>query len=150
MNNDNNNYYAIFGDIGKAIAELRQHSGLTVEQAAAAIEKNAIRVEAIERGRRINSTVELCNIVEALGGRLAIIPTENEQDPHCQFIELEESTIDDYLVHLCDEYPEIKKGDKIPTWEELINSLTLHPAGQKTPPTTKPPHQPKTHQPKIK
>ena len=89
-NKTNSNYYAIFGDIGKAIAELRQHYGLSVEDAAAAIEKNAIRVEAIERGRRINSTVELCNIVEALGGRLAIIPTENEQDPHCQFIELED------------------------------------------------------------
>ena len=60
----------IFVHIGHSMTELRQYHGLTLEEAAA----------------RANLTDK--KLIEALGGRLAIVPEEDPDDPHCQFVEL--------------------------------------------------------------
>ena len=80
-------------DTARAIAELRQHHGLTIEQAAERADYEPDKLAAVEAGKLPHNIHNVARIVEALGGRLAIIPQENEQDPHCQFIELEESTM---------------------------------------------------------
>ena len=82
-------FRAIYNDISKAIADLRQHSGLSLEEAAQRIGMQPDKLEAIERGQRIRSTVPLVHIVESLGARLVVVPEESKDDPHCQFIEFE-------------------------------------------------------------
>ena len=80
----------VFADLGSSIQQLRHHHGLTVEQAAEQAELTPTRLEAIERGRLTTNLNTLTDHVERLGGRLAIIPEEHPDDPHCQFIEFEE------------------------------------------------------------
>lgn len=77
-------------DTGKAIAALRQHRGLSIKEAAAAADMTDKKLEAIERGNLPHNVHNLARIVEAMQGRLAIIPQESPDDPHCQFIELED------------------------------------------------------------
>ena len=79
-------FRAIYSDISKAIADLRQHSGLSLEEAAQRIGMQPDKLEAIERGQRIRSTVPLVHIVETLGGRLTIIPTDNPGVVHIEFM----------------------------------------------------------------
>ena len=81
---------AVFNDVAAAITEFRQYRRLTVEEAAQKIGMPVKKLEAIERGTFFNNTPALCRIVEAMQGRLAIIPQESPDDPHCQFIELED------------------------------------------------------------
>lgn len=86
---DGADFNGIYRDLGQAVAELRQHSGLTLEQAAARVGMEPEKLQAFETGKRLRSTAPLCHIVERLGGRLAIVPEEHPDDPHCQFIEFE-------------------------------------------------------------
>lgn len=79
----------VFADLGHSIQQLRQHHGLTVEQAAERIETTPAKIAAIERGTMYNNLNKVSRIVEALRGRLAIVPEESPDDPHCQFIEFE-------------------------------------------------------------
>ena len=79
----------VFADLGCSIQQLRHHHGLTVEQAAERIETTPAKVAAIERGTMYNNLNKVCRIVEAIGGRLVIVPEESKDDPHCQFIEFE-------------------------------------------------------------
>lgn len=79
----------VFRDLGIAIQQLREHNGLTIEQAAILLETTPLKVAAIERGSLYNNINELARIVESIGGKLLIAPVENVDDPHCQFIEFE-------------------------------------------------------------
>ena len=94
MNNqaqDNDNYrWDVNHDTGRAIAQLRQRRGLTAEQAATAAETTETKILAIERGNLPHNVHNLARIVEAMGGRLAIVPEETPDDPHCQFIEFDD------------------------------------------------------------
>ena len=83
-------FYAVINDIGNSLKDLREYRGLTVEQAAEQAELTPTRLEAIERGRLTTNLNTLTDLVERLGGRLAIIPEEHPDDPHCQFIEFED------------------------------------------------------------
>lgn len=78
----------IFVHIGHSITELRQYHGLTLEEAAARANLTDKKLAAIERGVLYNNINHIVKIIEALGGRLAIVPEENPDDPHCQFVEL--------------------------------------------------------------
>lgn len=80
----------VFADLGHSIQQLRQYHGLTIEQAAERIEDTPAKIAAIERGTMYNNVNKVARIVEAIGGRLAIVPEESPNDPHCQFIELED------------------------------------------------------------
>ena len=80
----------VFADLGSSIQHLRHHHGLTVEQAAEAADTTPAKYAAIERGTMYNNLNTVCKYVEAMQGRLAIIPQESPDDPHCQFIELED------------------------------------------------------------
>ena len=80
----------VFADLGHSIQQLRQHHGLTVEQAADAADTTPAKFTAIERGTMYNNINKVCRIVEAIGGRLAVVPEESPNDPHCQFIEFED------------------------------------------------------------
>ena len=82
-------FYAVINDIGTSLRDLREYRGLTVEQAAEQAELTPTRLEAIERGRLTTNLNTLTDQVERLGGRLAIVPEETPDDPHCQFIEFE-------------------------------------------------------------
>jgi transcriptional regulator with XRE-family HTH domain len=82
-------FNGIYRDLGQSVSDLRQHSGLTIEQAADRIGMAPEKLQAFETGKRLRSTAPLCYIVEALRGRLAIVPEETPDDPHCQFIEFE-------------------------------------------------------------
>lgn len=82
-------FNGIYRDLGQAVSDLRQHNGLTIEQAADRIGMAPEKLQAFETGKRLRSTAPLCHIVERLGGRLAIVPEESPDDPHCQFIEFE-------------------------------------------------------------
>lgn len=83
-------FYAVINDIGTALKDLREYRGLTVEQAAEQAELTPTRLYAIERGRLTTNLNTLTDHVERLGGRLAIVPEEHPDDPHCQFIEFED------------------------------------------------------------
>ena len=83
-------FNGIYRDLGQAVSDLRQHNGLTIEQAASRIGIAPDKLQAFETGKRLRSTAPLCHIVEQLRGRLAIIPEETPDDPHCQFIELDD------------------------------------------------------------
>ena len=82
-------FYAVINDIGTSLKDLRKYRGLTIEQAAEQAELTPTRLEAIERGRLTTNLNTLTDQVERLGGRLAIVPEETPDDPHCQFIEFE-------------------------------------------------------------
>lgn len=82
-------FYEVNNDIGRAYQELRKHQGLSVEQAAEKTGLTVKRIQAIERGALVQHLSALCNQIEAMGGRLAIVPAESTTDPHCQFIEFE-------------------------------------------------------------
>ena len=83
-------FYAVINDIGTSLKDLREYRGLTIEQAAEQAELTPTRLEAIERGRLTTNLNTLTDQVERLGGRLAIVPEETPDDPHCQFIEFDE------------------------------------------------------------
>ena len=76
--------------IGQSIQALRLHNELTVEQAAERSDLTEKRVAAMERGNLLHAPYLLARYAESIGGRLAIIPQESPDDPHCQFIELED------------------------------------------------------------
>lgn len=80
----------VFRDVASSITSLRQYRRMSIEDAAEQIGMPVKKLEAIERGTFFNNTPALCRIVEAMRGRLAIIPQESPDDPHCQFIELED------------------------------------------------------------
>ena len=75
-----------FKDVGQAMKELREHNGLTIEEAAERIGRTPGKVVAMEKGVLFNNVVNLCKTAEALGGRLAIMPTDNPGLKHCEFI----------------------------------------------------------------
>lgn len=81
---------AVFNDIAASIKALREHQGLTIEEAAQRTGLPIKKLEAIERGTFFNNNNQLAKLIEAIGGRLAIIPEETPDDHHCQFIELED------------------------------------------------------------
>ena len=83
-------FYAVINDIGTSLKDLREYRGLTIEEAAERAELTPTRLEAIERGRLTTNLNTLTDQVERLGGRLAIVPEETPDDPHCQFIEFDE------------------------------------------------------------
>jgi len=80
----------VFVDLGRSIQQLRQHHGITIEQAADMVGTTPAKLAAIERGTMYNNLNKVARIVEALGGRLAIVPAESEDEPHCQFIEFDD------------------------------------------------------------
>ena len=82
-------FYAVVNDMGNAVRGLREYKGLTTEQAAEKAGVTVKKLEAIERGRLTTNLNYICDIVEALGGRLAVVPEEHPTDPHIQFIEFE-------------------------------------------------------------
>jgi transcriptional regulator with XRE-family HTH domain len=94
MNNEQNpqeqHTREVFADLGHSLQQLRHHHGLTVEQAAEMVGTTPAKLAAIERGTMYNNLNKVARIVEALRGRLAIVPEETPDDPHCQFIELED------------------------------------------------------------
>lgn len=77
----------VFSDLGRAIANLRNHYKLTQSEAAAKLGITEKKMAAIERGTLYNNLDKVCKYVEILGGRIAIVPEEDERDPHCRFIE---------------------------------------------------------------
>jgi transcriptional regulator with XRE-family HTH domain len=77
----------VFADLGQSIQQLRQHHGLTVEEAANAADLTPAKLAAIERGTMYNNLNKVARIVEALHGRLAIVIEESPDDPHCKFLE---------------------------------------------------------------
>ena len=81
---------AVFNDIAASIKALREHQGLTIEEAAQRTGLPIKKLEAIERGTFFNNNNQLAKLIEAIGGRLAIVPDETPDDPHCQFIEFDE------------------------------------------------------------
>ena len=83
-------FYNTLADIGQAVRELREHKGRTIEEAAELSSFSVKRIAAIESGKLPADINVITRIVERLGGRLAIIPQESPDDPHCQFIELED------------------------------------------------------------
>ncbi len=83
-------FYEVITDIGHALADLRQYQGHTVEEAAEMSGFSAKRIAAIEAGKLTSDLNVITRIVERLGGRLAIVPEESPDDPHCQFIEFED------------------------------------------------------------
>lgn len=78
----------VFADLGQSIQQLRRYHGITPDEASEIIGTTPARLAAIERGTMYNNLNKVARIVEALQGRLAIVPEESPADPHCQFIEL--------------------------------------------------------------
>ncbi len=76
-------------DIGHSLYQLRQHRGITAEQFAAAANTTEDKVLNVESGKLPHNIHNLARLVEILGGRLAIVPAEKADDPHCQFIQSE-------------------------------------------------------------
>ena len=83
-------FRAVHAHIGQSIAALRQHNGWTIEEASARSGLTVKKIAALERGVLFNNVNALAKIVESLHGRIAIIPEESPDDPHCQFVELVE------------------------------------------------------------
>jgi len=83
-------FYEVIDDIGAALKGLREYHGLTIEEAAERADMTPAKVASIERGRLTTNLNTLTDQVERLGGRLAIVPEEHPDDPHCQFIEFED------------------------------------------------------------
>ena len=83
-------FRAIYNEISMTLKQLREYRGLTIEEAAKRIGMQPDKLEAIENGQRVRSTAPLVHIVESLGARLVVVPEESKNDPHCQFIELED------------------------------------------------------------
>lgn len=79
-------FRAIYNDISMTLKQLREYRGLTIEEAAKRIGMQPDKLEAIENGQRVRSTVPLVHIVETLGGRLTIIPTDNPGVVHIEFM----------------------------------------------------------------
>ena len=77
-------------DVAAAIRDLRTLRGLTVEQAADLMGITPARLASIERGNLPHNIHNLARLVEALHARLAIIPTTDPTQPHCQLIETNE------------------------------------------------------------
>ena len=77
-------------DTARALVELRQHQGITIEEAAQRADYTPDKLAAVEAGKLPHNIHNLARIVEAIGGRLAIVPEEHPDDPHCQFIEFED------------------------------------------------------------
>ena len=92
MNQEEKNQFMwkVNSDTGRALADLRQHRGMTLKQVAAASDYEPENIAAAEAGKLPHNVHNLARIVEAMQGRLAIIPQESPDDPHCQFIELED------------------------------------------------------------
>lgn len=83
-------FYDTIADIGHSLRQLREYQGRTIDEAAAASGFSARRIENIEAGKLTADLNVITRIVERLGGRLAIVPEESPDDPHCQFIEFEQ------------------------------------------------------------
>jgi len=83
-------FYEVTGDVGRAFADLRRYYNLSIEEAAFKTGLSVSKINAIERGRLTVHLSVLTDFIERLGGRLAIIPEEKPDDPHCQFIEFED------------------------------------------------------------
>ena len=81
--------HEVFNDLGWAMRELREYRGLSIEETADRLCLEPAKLEKLEQGRREPRLHLLSKYVEALGGRLAIIPAESDDDPHVQFIEFE-------------------------------------------------------------
>lgn len=81
--------HEVFDNIGRSLTELRNHYKLTQSEAAAKMGITEKKLAAIERGTIFGNINYLCKRVEAIGGRLAIVPAEEADDPHCQFIEFD-------------------------------------------------------------
>ena len=69
--------YGIYRDMGRALADLRQYNGLTIEEAAERAGIDAARLEGYENGKHLSSVVRLALLVEDLGGRIEFCPTDN-------------------------------------------------------------------------
>ena len=83
-------FYDTITDIGRSVQQLREYQGRTVEEASEASGFSVRRIENIEAGKLTSDLNVITRIVERLGGRLAIVPEETPDDPHCQFIEFDE------------------------------------------------------------
>ena len=81
---------AVFKDIAASIKALREHQGLTIEEAAQRTGLPIKKLEAIDRGTFFNNNNQLAKLIEAINARLAIIPTTDPTQPHCQLIEIED------------------------------------------------------------
>lgn len=90
MNEEKKDYmWQVNNDTGRAVAQLRQYNSLSIEEAAQRAELEPDKLAAVEAGRMPRNVHNLARIIEAMGGRLAIVPEESPDDPHCQFIEFE-------------------------------------------------------------
>ena len=76
-------------DLGLAMKALREYRGLSLEEAADRLCMIPSKLEKIERGRSVLKVHILAKYLEEFGGRLAIVPAESDDEPHCQFIEFE-------------------------------------------------------------
>lgn len=83
-------FFDTTADIGRAVHDLRQYHGHTIDEAAELSGYSTKRIAAIESGKLPSDLNVIARIVERLGGRLAIVPEEYPDDPHCQFIEFED------------------------------------------------------------
>ena len=77
-------------DIAYALLDLRCSRGLTIEQAAQLMDITPDRLASIENGNLPHNIHNLARLVEAMQARLAIIPTTDPTQPHCQQIETTE------------------------------------------------------------
>lgn len=80
-------FYEVVDDIGRAIVELRNHYKLTQSEAAEKMGITEKKLAAMERGVLTTKLSSITRYIELLGGRLAIVPEENNDDPHCRFID---------------------------------------------------------------
>lgn len=76
-------------DTARAIVELRQYQGITIEEAAQRADYEPDKLAAVEAGKLPHNIHNIARIIEAIGGRLAVVPEESPDDPHCQFIEFD-------------------------------------------------------------
>ena len=69
--------FGIYREMGRALMELRQHNGLSIEEAAERAGLEPSKIEGYERGKHLSSVVRLALLVEDLGGRIEFRPTDN-------------------------------------------------------------------------